>query len=191
MTDQQNQTSLNMNSLSAEERQFVQKAMNAGLAVSFTPNGGKEPITFTPSKAQIENASMHRKGLTNTEQGMAYATLLNNKKKNSSIAVISSEEADQIPYMPNMRSTFFDTLSPETKKFVLEANLNGLNVTAKSSNGKSFLYLAPQNDQARNLMRQELKTLEQETQNTLSDTQQVVTTTEVTQPQILKANQHQ
>ena len=152
------QTGINqsLENLSNEERQFVQKANNAGLAVSFTPHGSSNKLTFFPSESQIRNAENARSLSSNPEEGLPYAALLKEKQQQQGIGIISTDEAEQVPYEPNMRHSFFSTLPPETKRFVLRANLSGLNVTAKGKNGKSFLYLAPQNDNARALMRQEL-----------------------------------
>lgn len=191
MTNQQTQTLPDMHSFSKEEQQFIQKATNAGLAISFTPQGMNEPVTFFPSASQIENATQQRSLSENPQQGLSYTFLLEQKKSNSSIAVISNEESEQIPYMPNIRSSFFSTLPLDTKAFVLKANLSGLNVTAKGTNGKSFLYLAPQNDQAREIMRQELATLTSKSQNILAGTQKVATDSQVSQQPLLNTNQYQ
>ena len=178
-----------LENLSNEERQFVQKANNAGLAVSFTPQGSSDKLTFLPSEAQIRNSENSRSLSSNPEEGLPYATLLKEKQQQQGIGIISADEAEQVPYLPNMRQSFFSTLTPETKRFVLRANLSGLNVTAKGNNGKSFLYLAPQNDQARALMRQELAQIETQSANLLKNTERVSATP--TSLAINNTNQHQ
>ena len=181
----------NLEALSNEERQFVQKANNAGLAVSFTPQGASSALTFFPSSAQIKNAAASRQSSPNPEKGLPYTMLLKGKESQAGIGIISEEEAEQIPYLPNMRQSFFSTLTPETKRLVLSANLSGLNITAKGNNGKSFLYLAPQNDQARALMRQELQALEKQTSNLFENTARVSAEPTPAPLTALKTNQHQ
>lgn len=184
-------TTQNLEALSNEERQFVQKANNAGLAVSFTPQGASSALTFLPSSAQIKNATASRQSSPNPEQGLPYTMLLKGKESQAGIGIISEEEAEQIPYLPNMRQSFFATIPPETKRLVLRANLSGLNITAKGSNGKSFLYLAAQNDQARALMRQELQALETQTANPFENTPRVSAEPTPAPLTALKTNQHQ
>ena len=188
---QQTERNSSLENLSNEERQFVQKANNAGLAVSFTPQGSSERLTFFPSETQIRNSENSRSLSSNPEEGLPYATLLKEKQQHQGIGIISEEEAEQVPYMHNMLQSFFSTLSPETKRFVLRANLSGLNITAKGNNGKSFLYLAPQNDQARALMRQELAQIETQPQNPLRNTERVSTTSTPAPLAINNTIQHQ
>ena len=188
---QPTQETNNLDMLTREEREFVRKANNAGLAVSFTPNGSAEKLTFLPSHAQVQNAELSRSASFNPEQGLPYAVLLKEKASQAGIAVVSAEEAEQVPYMPQIRQAFFETLPTETKAFVLRANLSGLNVTAKGSNGKSFLYLAPKNDQARAVMRQQLAGLENRNNHSL-ETRTPVSIDANTAPMPLsRTNQHQ
>ena len=184
-------TTQNLEALSNEERQFVQKANNAGLAVSFTPQGSSERLTFLPSSAQIKNATASRQSSPNPEQGLPYTMLLKGKESQAGIGIVSDEEAEQIPYLANMRQRFFATLPPKIQRLVLRANLSGLNITAKGNNGKSFLYLAPQNDQARALMRQELQALEKQMANPFENTPRVSAEPTPTPLTALKTNQHQ
>ena len=185
------ETMQNLEALSNEERQFVQKANNAGLAVSFTPQGASSALTFLPSSAQIKNAAASRQSSPNPEKGLSYTMLLKGKESQAGIGIISEEETEQIPYLPNMRQSFFSTLTPETKRLVLSANLSGLNITAKGSNGKSYLYLAPQNDQARALMRQKLQALEKQMANPFENTPRVSAEPTPAPLTALKTNQHQ
>ena len=184
-------TTQNLEALSNEERQFVQKANNAGLAVSFTPQGASSALTFLPSSAQIKNAAASRQSSPNSEQGLPYTMLLKGKESQAGIGIVSDEEAQQIPYLANMRQRFFLTLPPKIQRLVLMANLSGLNITAKGSNGKSFLYLAAQNDQARALMRQELQALETQTANPFENTPRVSAEPTPAPLTALKTNQHQ
>lgn len=159
--------------LSNEERLFVQKVNNAGLAVSFTPQNSDKKMTFLPSDAQIRNAKLSRTEKQEEEGKIPYITLLEEKAAHPDIAIISAEESEQVPFMPSLREIFFSSLPEETKVFVLKCNLSGLNVTAKGNNDKSFLYLAPQNDQSQDLMRQELALLQSPQGNALSTSQKV------------------
>lgn len=176
--------------LSDDERQFIQKANNAGLAVSFTPQGADKPVTFLPSENQQQNAEKTRDLNKSTEQGLPYISLLEEKKAGSGVAVISAEEGAQIPYMPALRQSFFETLDPKVQAFVLKANLSGLDVTARGKNGKSFLYLAPQNDAARETMRNALTSLQQNKNNLLAGNQRTVTENSTAMP-LAQQHQHQ
>ena len=67
---QQTERNSSLENLSNEERQFVQKANNAGLAVSFTPQGSSERLTFLPSETQIRNSENSRSLSSNPEEGL-------------------------------------------------------------------------------------------------------------------------
>ena len=154
--------------LTPQELEFVQKANNAGLFVSFTPKNADATYLFAPTRAQFKNAENSRKRNKKETDRLPYADLLNAKEEFGNIAVVSETESDVLPYIPTLRKECFDSLSNEAQCFVLRANLAGLNVTANGQNGLPFLYMAPTSDIQRDYMRSQLEKLEQTMADTLS-----------------------
>ena len=154
--------------LSNEEILFIQKANNAGHSISFTPKGENTPILFTPTKAQIINAQKSRASIKTPEHEISLIEIQKAKQEFKNVAIISPQESDLVPLNTAARSTFFQTLTPEAKKFVLKANLAGLNVTVEGSNGQTFLYMAPTDEMQKNQMRATLLSLESKETNSLS-----------------------
>ena len=121
---------------------------------------------FAPTKDQIINATQTRANADRDLRSLPYCELLNAQAKDPSVAVISKEESENLPYIPGLRNRFFATLSPEMKQFVLRANIAGVNLTATGENGETFLYMAPETELERTRMITELNQLEASTPST-------------------------
>ncbi|MBQ8250731.1 MAG: hypothetical protein IJY92_02315 [Alphaproteobacteria bacterium] len=115
---------------------------------------------FAPSKEQLANAEQSRSQSDRDLRALPYYELLKAQSKDLSLAVISKEESENLPFIPGLRSFFFATLPDEMKQFVLRANIAGVNITATGENGETFLYMAPETELERTRMITELKQLE-------------------------------
>lgn len=115
---------------------------------------------FAPSKEQLANAAQSRLKADRDLRSLPYHELLKAQTKDASLAVISKEESENLPFIPGLRSFFFATLPDEMKQFVLRANIAGVNLTATGENGEAFLYMAPETELERTRMITELKQLE-------------------------------
>lgn len=121
---------------------------------------------FAPTKDQIINATQTRASADRDLRTLPYCEFLNAQEKDPSVAIISKEESENLPFIPGLRSRFFETLPAEMKQFVLRANIAGVNITATGENGETFLYMAPETELERTRMITELNQLEANTSST-------------------------
>ena len=121
---------------------------------------------FAPTKVQLDNAEQTRTKSDRDLRTLPYRDLLNAQAKDPSVAVISKEESETLPFIPELRGRFFATLPSDMKQFVLRANIAGINVTATGDNGETFLYMAPETELERTRLITELNQLEATTNTT-------------------------
>lgn len=123
-------------------------------------------VLFAPTQEQLVHAEKERAKSDKDLKSFPCCDLIKAQEIDPSIAIISKEESDNLPFIPGLRDRFFVTLPKEIQKTVLRANIAGLNLTATGENGETFVYMAPETELERTRMITELNQLDAAQKNT-------------------------
>ncbi len=121
----------------------------------------QETFLFAPTQEQLQHAQNERNKMHRDLTSLPYCELQKARSLDENVAVVSKQESAVLPVMPKMRETFFEQLPSELQKIVLRANIAGINLTATSSDGEVFLYMAAETELERTKMISKLNQIEQ------------------------------